>query len=146
MVSRREVLSLEGIIVGSTCGIIIGLVVIGVTPVIIISRKDTPTNLNNYLKSHSSLTGLFLPLTFLTQVFLAIIGLIIGVVYSFLPTSIAGPGLGSPNYIFTLGIMLFSLIIFLPILLSLRTAWKGISIIHISFAGIFGWLLPHIMA
>ena len=146
MVSRREVLSLEGIIVGSTCGIIIGLVVIGITPVIIISQKGTPANLNNYLKNHSSLTGLFLPLTFLIQVFLAIIGLIIGVVYSFLPVSISGSGLGSPNYIFTLGIMLFSLIIFLPVLLLLRSAWKGISIMHISFVGTFGWLLPHIMA
>ena len=49
-------------------------------------------------------------------------------------------------YIFSLGIMLLSLMIFLPVLLLLRSAWKGITIIQVSFIGIFGWLLPHVMA
>ena len=137
---------MEGIIVGSTCGIIIGLIVIGITPVMIISQTNMPANLNKYLKTHSSLTQLFLPLTFLIQVILAIIGLIIGVLYSFLPSSISLIGLGSPNYIFSMGIMLLSIMIFLPFLLLLRSAWKGITIIQISFIGIFGWVLPHVMA
>ena len=124
----------------------IGLIVIGVTPVMIISQKNMPTNLNNYLKTHSSLIQIFLPLTFLVQVFLAIIGLILGVLYSFLSPSVSLEGLGSPNYIFSLGIMLLSLMIFLPVLLLLRSAWKGITIIQVSFIGIFGWVLPHVMA
>jgi len=146
VVSRSEVLSLEGIIVGSTCGIIIGLLVIGITPIMIISQKDTPANLNDYLKTHSSLTSLFLPITFLIQIIFTFIGLILGFVYSFLGSSIAEAGLGSPSYIFTLGIMLISLIIFAPILVFLRSMWKGILILHLSFVGIFGWLLPYILA
>ena len=71
---------------------------------------------------------------------------IVGVVLSFLfialQNGFPGPGLGSANFVYTVGVACASVALLVPILILLSAVRVGLSCIVLSAVLIFGWLLP----
>ncbi len=57
-----------------------------------------------------------------------------------------GSGMGSPNLAFTLAVIVTALALAIPVLLLFRRMVAGVLVIALSFAGAFGWFLPHFAA
>lgn len=54
-----------------------------------------------------------------------------------------GGGLGSPNLVFTVAVVVMSLMMAAPIMYLLRRVVMGVVALTITFIGLFGWFLPY---
>jgi hypothetical protein len=53
-------------------------------------------------------------------------------------------GLGSPNLTFTLFVVFWSVVAFAPVAMLLKPARRHVFAAALAFAGVFGWLMPHL--
>ena len=83
-------------------------------------------------------TGL---LTFLPFIVLGALGVVFGLLLWAFEQARPGPGLGSPNLVYSLFILaMIAAFLWLPV--PLRRIWREIVALQIAFVAIFGWLLP----
>ena len=54
-----------------------------------------------------------------------------------------GGGLGSPNLVYTVAVLVISLMMAAPIMYLLRKVMLGVVALTITFIGLFGWLMPY---
>ena len=54
-----------------------------------------------------------------------------------------GGGLGSPNLVYTVAVLVISLMMAAPIMYLLRQVMLGVVALTIIFIGLFGWLMPY---
>lgn len=54
-----------------------------------------------------------------------------------------GGGIGSPNLVFTVAVLVMSLLMAAPIMYLLRRAIMGVVALTVTFIGLFGWFLPY---
>ncbi len=74
-------------------------------------------------------------------------GGMIGVVYIGVEALAPGPGLGSPNMAFSIGVCAFSLnAIVLGALWVRKWFWRDGYLLGTAFAGMFGWLMPVLLS
>ena len=73
----------------------------------------------------------------------AAVGAVTGLVLVAIERGAPGDGLGSPNLVYTAVLVGFSILIGAPAALILRRSAIGVAVMGLSFAGIFGWALPH---
>ena len=79
--------------------------------------------------------------------FWAVVGGVLGLLYRISVNEAPGRGIGSPNFIFTLLVIVATAIFATPFVVIIRgRASLGILSIAITFMGIFGWLLPYFAA
>lgn len=71
-----------------------------------------------------------------------IIGLILAFLFRVLQNAVPGPGLGSPNVVYTVGVSVALLMLALPVLVLAKRLWKGITCITLLGIATFGWMLP----
>ena len=72
-----------------------------------------------------------------------IIGSLIGLIYKISTEHVPGAGLGSPNMVFTLAIVVVAVVMAAPFFLLFKRLSVGLLIITLSFIGVFGWFLPY---
>ncbi|MCH8109678.1 MAG: hypothetical protein IIB15_06070 [Chloroflexi bacterium] len=71
------------------------------------------------------------------------IGAVTGLLYKVSVEQIPGGGIGSPNMVFTLGIVVVAVMMAAPFVILLRQVLSGVLTITIAFIVIFGWFLPY---
>ena len=54
-----------------------------------------------------------------------------------------GGGLGSPNLVFTVAVVVMSLMLAAPVMYLLRRVIMGVVALTVIFIGLFGWFLPY---
>lgn len=69
-------------------------------------------------------------------------GVMLGLLCKISSEKIPGSGLGSPNLVFTLAVIIGTVVLSMVPFLQFQQAKKGILIIAIAFVGVFGWFLP----
>ena len=72
----------------------------------------------------------------------AIIGAVMGLLYQISTEQAPGGGIGSPNLVFTLGVVVVSVMMAAPFVILLWRVVAGVLAIAVSFIGIFGWFMP----
>ena len=75
-----------------------------------------------------------------------IIGSLIGLIYEISTEQVPGSGLGSPNMVFTLAIVVVAVMMAAPFFLLFKRVAVGVLIITLSFIGVFGWFLPYFIS
>ena len=73
----------------------------------------------------------------------AVIGAVAGLLYRISEEQAAGSGLGSPNLVFTLAVVIGTIAMALPIGILLKRFLPGVLAVTASAIGFFGWFLPH---
>ena len=71
-----------------------------------------------------------------------IIGAVTGLLYQISAEVAPGPGIGSPNLVFTLSVLLVTITMAAPFAVLLRRAVVGVLVVAVSFIGLFGWFFP----
>jgi hypothetical protein len=132
---------LMDVLAGVVCGLVVGTVFLGAGIYMLYTKPDTYDVLSERLPAGLSPGMVMLFLVFAVPPVWAIIGAILGVLYSSTADSVSS-GLGSSNYAFTAGILSLSVLLGLVLTAARRrVAWLGLTII-VLFGGVFGWLLP----
>ena len=73
-----------------------------------------------------------------------VLGAVIGLLYGVSATQASESGLGSPNLIFTLTIVAVAAAVAVPLALLMRRVVAGLAALALTFAGVFGWMLPYV--
>ena len=71
-----------------------------------------------------------------------IVGIVLAFLFLALQNGFPGPGLGSANFVYTVGVACAAVSLTAPFLLLLREVRVGITCVMLSGVLIFGWLLP----
>lgn len=128
---------------GAASGYVMGLVFLGIGwYLLVVLSKDPPPFLSSMLQ-YSSLGFVGMVLSFIGLSMWGIIGLVTGILYGISLEVVPGPGLGSPNFAYTLGVVLVSVILVIPYLFLFRRVLFGVCLLAVAFMGIFGWFLPY---
>ena len=133
---------MSAMIAGAAGGMLVASVFVSAGTLMLFSLvKDPPPHLASAVK------GLSGPLVFgivvLAYPTWAMIGAVMGLAYLGVDEVNPGSGMGSPNLAFTLVVIVTTLALAVPLLLLVRRMVAGVLAIALSFAGAFGWFLPH---
>lgn len=71
------------------------------------------------------------------------LGALLALLYFISVREAPGGGLGSPNLVFTMAVVVVSLMMAAPIMFLLRRVIMGVVALTITFIGLFGWFLPY---
>ena len=83
---------------------------------------------------------------FLAYLTWAVIGAVMGLLYRISDEQVPGSGLGSPNLVFTLAVVVAALMLAAPVAILLRRVVVGVAAITLAVVGVFGWFLPYFAA
>jgi hypothetical protein len=72
------------------------------------------------------------------------LGMVFGLILSGIEERVPEGGLGSPNGVFTLAVLLWTVVAFAPIIVLLRPVRRQAAAMAILFALLFGWLMPYL--
>lgn len=128
---------------GIACGFLLGgTSVVGLALVILYN----PALFNGVLPKGLTPTALMLALALALPIAWGILGILFGLAYRAISQKAPDPGLGSPNLMFTVIILILFVIGSLPLALLRIKGWWALLALNIAFAGIFAWLLPYMAA
>lgn len=128
---------------GTVSGILMGVIFVGVGAATFFSfLKNSPNIIQTFAKG-SSPAFVAVPIAFVLQVIWAIWGLVMGILYGISVERVPGGGMGSPNLVYTLGVIVVAGAMALPFFILLHRAWRGLALLVVAFVGIFGWFLPY---
>ena len=74
------------------------------------------------------------------------IGAVTGVLYQISQNEVPGGGVGSPNMVFTLAIVVVSVLMAAPFFVLFKSVLPWVVALTLVFIGLFGWLLPYFAA
>ena len=74
------------------------------------------------------------------------IGAVTGVLYQISLNEAPGGGIGSPNMVFTLAVVIVSVLMAAPFFILLRSVLPYVVALTLIFVGLFGWFLPYFAA
>jgi hypothetical protein len=138
---KGEVLLLA-IMGGMGSGFFMGIIFIGVGAIMLPTIRHHPPRFLRPLLRYSTLATVFIPLSGISFLGWGLIGVGIGVLYRWVGYTFPYSGLGSSNFFFTAGVLIFTLLLLPLLLLTSPRFYKEWLILSLSFAAIFGWLLP----
>ncbi|MFC2059375.1 hypothetical protein ACFLTS_07070 [Chloroflexota bacterium] len=133
---------MEEILAGLVCGLIMGLVFLGAGIAIIFFKPDLPQRIAERLPPNISPHLIMLFYVIATPPLSGLLGALAGLIYRVFSDSFPGTGMGSPNFIYTLAVLLFAIVTLSVFALIRRKSLLLPLVICIAFAGIFGWILP----
>ena len=129
-------------IAGATIGLLMASVVVGVGPIMLFALARDPSPFLRSMLEKVSPMALIMALVVLAYPTWGVVGAALGLLYRASTVEAPGGGLGSPNLVYTLAIVAVALVMALPIAFLLRRVVVGVAALTLTFAGLFGWLLP----
>ena len=130
------------IIAGTASGLLMASIFIcaGVMMLFVIV-KDPPPGFRPILERFPP-GALVLSVTVMAYPVWGIIGAVMGLLYKISIEQAPGSGIGSPNMVFTLGVVVVSVMMSAPFVILLWRVVAGVLAIAVSFIVLFGWFLP----
>lgn len=129
---------------GFVAGYAFSLLFTGVAAVMLIEARGRVPYLAKAIAPNIGAVQLAVPISILAFLLWTLVGLLLGLFYRVARLNLAGGGLGSPNWPFTLAVVI-GVIAFLAIVLHAwrRVPWR-VLLTALVFAGMFGWGVPHL--
>ena len=87
---------------------------------------------------------LAVPVSILAFLGWTLVGLILGLLYRGAVDNLPGGGMGSPNWPFTLGVLLAGLALSALVVYAWRRLSWQVLVLTAAFVGLFGWAMPHL--
>ena len=134
------------VIAGVASGLVMASVFISVGSVIVfVIARESPSDFRDFLvKVHPFAVTLgLLGIAYPTW---AVVGAVTGILFGVSTVESSPAGVGSPNLAYSVVIVLVAVALAVLCGLLLKRALLGVACMAISFAGIFGWLLPVLAA
>ena len=129
---------------GFVVGYAFSLLFTGVTAMMVIDARSRVPFLSRAIAPNISAVQLAVPISLMAFVAWTLVGLLLGLTYRAARLNLAGGGLGSPNWPFTVGVLV-AMVAFLAVV---YYAWRRLRwpvlLTAAAFAGMFGWGMPHL--
>lgn len=131
------------LIAGMASGVIMACVFVCVLAITLVSFfKESAIKSDNII-TRISLGNMVFLLVILPYPMWGIIGVVLGLLYKLSLLALPGPGLGSPNLWFTIGIITVTVIMIGPFAIILKQIRMSLLVTACIFVGIFGWFMPY---
>lgn len=131
------------LIAGVASGVIMACVFVCVLALTLVSFFKEASIKSDNLINHISLSNMIFLLVILPYPMWGIIGVVLGLLYKLSLLTLPGPGLGSPNLWFTIGIITVTVIMIGPFVVILKRIRVSLLVTSCIFVGIFGWFMPY---
>ena len=131
------------VLAGMSSGLIMALVFVSVGAITLFSiAKDPPPGFKEFLERIPAGTIVIagVAAAYPTGGF---VGTIMAVLYYISTEAAPGGGLGSPNMVFTIAVIVITAMMVAPFMILIRRAFVGLLVVTIAFIGIFGWFMPY---
>ena len=128
---------------GFILGYAMSLIFTGFAAVMIVDARSRLPALARAIAPNINAVMLAVPISLIAFLAWTAVGMILGLLYRGALDHLPGAGLGSPNWPYTLGVLLFAL----ACLSIIGYAWQRlrwqVAVMGATFAGLFGWALPY---
>ncbi len=129
---------------GFVIGYAFSLLFTAVAAVMVIEARSRVPYLTKAIAPNIGAAQLAVPISLLAFLVWTLVGLLLGFMYRAARLNLAGSGLGSPNWTFTLAVLIAT-VTFLAVV---YYAWQclpwRVLLTALAFAGMFGWGMPHL--
>jgi hypothetical protein len=129
---------------GFVVGYAFSLLFTGVTAMMVIDARSRVPFLSRAIAPNINAVQLAVPISLMAFVAWTLVGLLLGLTYRAARLNLAGGGLGSPNWGFTLGVLLATAAFLAVVLYAWRRLSWPVLVSAAAFAGMFGWGMPHL--
>jgi hypothetical protein len=129
---------------GFVVGYAFSLLFTGVTAVVVIEARSRVPFLSRAIAPNISAVQLAVPISLMAFVAWTMVGLLLGLTYRAARLNLAGGGLGSPNWPFTLGVLVATVAFVAVVYYGWRRLGWPVLLGAAAFAGMFGWGMPHL--
>ena len=134
---------MSALIAGAASGLLMASVFISFGAIMLLPFvKDPPPGLRA-LFNRVSPFALVMSVTLLAYPVWGTVGAVAGLLYRVSLEEPPRGGLGSPNLVFTLAIVVLAVMVAAPLAWLLRRVVTGVLAMAATFTGVFGWLLPY---
>lgn len=129
---------------GFVVGYAFSLLFTAVAAVMVVEARSRVPYLAKAIAPNISAVQLAVPISLLAFLVWTLVGLLLGLLYRAARLNLVGAGLGSPNWPFTLAVLL-AVGVFLAVVLYAwrRVPWR-VLLTALAFAGMFAWGMPHL--
>lgn len=128
---------------GSLTGYAMALVFAGASARLVVAARSHFTFLSRAIAPNLGAVMLAVPISILSFLIWTLVGILLGLIYRAARQAVPWEGLGSPNWPFTLGILVVGLLFPALVIYGWRSVRWEVVAITVGFVGLFGWALPH---
>ena len=128
---------------GFVAGYAMSLVFTGFAAVMVVAARSRVPFLARAIASNINAVMLAVPISLFAFLIWTIVGIVLGFLYRVAEQNLPSAGLGSPNWAFTLGILLLGLLFLAVILYAWQRLPRPVVAMVALFVGLFGWGMPH---
>jgi len=129
---------------GFVVGYAFSLLFTGVAAMMVIDARSDVPFLSRAIAPNISAVQLAVPISLMAFVAWTLVGLLLGLTYRAARLNLAGGGLGSPNWPFTLGVLVATVAFLAVVYYAWRRLRWPVLLTAAAFAGMFGWGMPHL--
>jgi len=129
---------------GFVVGYAFSLLFTGVAAMMVIDARSQVPFLSRAIAPNISAVQLAVPISLMAFVAWTLVGLLLGLTYRAARLNLAGGGLGSPNWPFTLGVLVVTVAFLAVVYYAWRRLRWPVLLTAAAFAGMFGWGMPHL--
>ncbi len=129
---------------GFVTGYAYSLLFTAVVSVMLVNARSRVPLLAKAIAPNISPVMLAVPVALLAFLGWTLVGLVAGALYRGARDHLAGGGLGSPNWPFTMGVLLAGLAFLAVVLYAWRRLSAPVMVLAASFVALFGWGLPYL--
>ena len=133
----------DAILAGAFLGMLMASIFVGIGLIILLPYVSPKSPTIQLLANRGGNSTRFVMIVLAFYPAWAAVGAVTGLILVAIDRGAPGDGLGSPNLAFTLALAGFAIIITTPLAYLLRRSAIAVTAMGLSFAGIFGWALPH---
>ncbi len=129
---------------GFVVGYAFSLLFTAVAAVMVIEARSEVPYLAKAIASNISAVQLAVPISLIAFLAWTLVGLLLGLLYRAARLNLAGAGLGSPNWPFTLAVLLTTIAFLAVVYYAWRRVPRRVLLTAAAFAAMFGWGMPHL--
>jgi hypothetical protein len=129
---------------GFVMGYAFALLFTAVAAVMVVEARSRVPYLSKAIAPNINAVQLAVPISILAFLVWTMVGLLLGLIYRAARLHLAGGGLGSPNWPFTLAILMVSLAFVAIVYYAWRRVPWPVILTALAFAGMFAWGMPHL--
>lgn len=128
---------------GFVVGYAFSLLFTAVAAVMIIEARSEVPYLSKAIAPNINAVQLAVPISLFAFLVWTMVGLLLGLFYRAARLNLAGGGLGSPNWPFTLAVVLGTVAVLAVVYYAWRRLRWPVLLTAAAFAAMFGWGMPH---
>jgi hypothetical protein len=132
------------VLAGVVCGYALALVSAPLVAVALLRLRSRVRFLSIAVPQRVPVAALSVVLLWFTFLLWTALGMVFGLALLGFEDRVSEGGLGSPNLAFTLFVVFWSMVAFAPVAILSKPARRYVLAAAVAFAGVFGWLLPHL--